>query len=122
MITSSPLRVLSALLLLGLAACAGHGTRMPLVSATGAVYPPEARAKGVEGYVIVSYDVDADGRVQNARVVDSSPPGVFDESAVQAVSRWRFRPPQRDGRVQPVTGLRSRLDFAMGDGDAYPNY
>lgn len=99
--------------------CSGART-LPLISAAGAVYPPDARAEGVEGYVVVGYDVDAEGRVVNARVVDSTPPGVFDESALAAVSRWRFQPPGAE--AAPVTGLTSRLDFTIDDGGRYDDY
>lgn len=106
----------------GIAGCASGDRPMQLVSGTGAVYPPDARANGVEGYVVVRYDVSADGRVHNARVVDAQPAGTFDEAALQAVSRWRFRPPQRDGEAQAVTGLQSRLEFALEGGSAYEDY
>lgn len=105
-----------------LAGCASDSRPLQLLSGTGAVYPPDARAEGVEGYVVVSYDVDDQGRVDNTRVVEADPPDVFDESALQAVSRWRFRPPERDGEPQPVTGLRSRLDFVLKGADAYADY
>jgi protein TonB len=118
-----PLRtplLLAMVLLLG--ACASGQRPLQLVSGTGAVYPPQARAEGVEGYVVVRYDVGVDGRVSNVRVVSASPAGVFDESAVQAVSRWRFNPPERNGEPQPVQGLESRLDFSLGGGEAYEDY
>lgn len=104
------------------AGCAGGGRPLELISGTGAIYPPDARDAGLEGYVVVRYDIDTEGRVRNARVVAADPPEVFDESAVQAVSRWRFRPPERDGQPQPVSGLESRLDFTTGGADAYADY
>lgn len=113
--------VAAAVLALALAAggCASRHAPLQLVSGTGAVYPPAARAAGIEGYVVVRYDVDIDGRVRNARVVSAEPAGVFDESALQAVSRWRFSEPKRDGVPAPVEGLESRLDFRISGGDAY---
>lgn len=99
--------------------CSGART-LPLISATGAVYPPDAREAGIEGYVVVGYDVDAEGRVVNARVVEATPPGVFDESALAAVSRWRFEPPAAE--TAPVTGLTSRLEFSIEGGDRYDDY
>jgi TonB family protein len=110
------------LAVIGLFGCASGDRPLQLVSGTGAVYPPDARANGIEGYVVVRYDVAADGRVHNARVVDAQPAGTFDEAALQAVSRWRFRPPQRNGEAQPVTGLQSRLEFALEGGSAYEDY
>ena len=56
---------------LALAACAS-GFRPPeLIGGTDLVYPSEARAAGVEGRVLVRYDVTADGRVANAAVVSA---------------------------------------------------
>lgn len=112
--------LLAAVLALG--ACASGDRPAQLVSAAGAVYPPLAREQGVEGYVVVRYDLDVEGRVHNVRVVSASPPDVFDEAAVQAVSRWRFRAPRENGVPQPVTGLQSRLDFTTDGGEAYQDY
>ena len=116
----------AALWLIGLgllvAGCAGGNRPMQLVSATGAVYPPQARQQGIEGHVVVRYDVDAQGRVLNATVVSAAPREIFDEAAVQAVERWRFRPAERGGEPQAVTGLQSRIDFTIGGGEAYEDY
>ena len=54
--------------------------------------------KKIEGYVKVAYDVSVDGSVTNVRVVESDPPGVFDEAAVAAVRTWRFHPAIDDGK------------------------
>jgi TonB family protein len=111
---------LAVVLLLG--GCTSADRPLQLVSGAGAVYPPQARAEGIEGYAVVRYDVETDGRVVNARVVASSPQGVFDDSAVQAVSRWRFRPAERNGEPTAVSGLESRLDFLLKGGEAYADY
>jgi TonB family protein len=114
--------LLACLALTGILGCASGDRPLQLLSGTGAIYPPDARADGVEGYVVVRYDVSADGRVDNVRVVDAEPRGIFDEAAVQAVSRWRFRPPHRDGEAQAVAGLQSRLEFALEGGSVYKDY
>ena len=43
--------------------------------------------------------VDTDGRVKHVEVLSSSPPGVFEESALTAVRRWRFKPIEVDGKA-----------------------
>lgn len=95
---------------------------LQLVSGSAPVYPPEAREAGIGGYVVVRYDVDAEGRVVNARVVESEPEEVFDEAALQAVSRWRFQPVTDDEDPRAVTGLMSRLRFTPEGGDRYEDY
>lgn len=105
-----------------LAACAGTGTApLQLISGGGVEYPAEAQASGVEGYVDVRYDLDAEGRVENATVIAAEPEGVFEQAALAAVSGWRFRVPLRNGAPQPVTGLQSRVAFQIGS-DQYDRY
>lgn len=55
-------------------------------------YPDEARARGVTGYVTLKMKIDEDGRVQQLRVTDTEPKGVFDQSALDAVRGWEFSP------------------------------
>jgi TonB family protein len=54
-------------------------------------YSEEARKARFQGTVVLSVEVGADGRTSNIRVVRSAGLGL-DEKAVEAVSRWRFRP------------------------------
>ena len=53
-----------------------------------AVYPPGSQQPG---WVALQYDINAEGATTNVAVVDSSPPGEFDQSAVAAVTQWRYR-------------------------------
>ncbi|NWG47473.1 MAG: energy transducer TonB [Alphaproteobacteria bacterium] len=56
------------------------------------VYPRGAERRGIEGYVVVKFTVTPEGQVADINVVESSPEGVFDEAAVQAVEKWTFEP------------------------------
>lgn len=53
-------------------------------------YPPRALSDGKTGYVIVEFTLNAKGRASDAQVVESSPPAVFDNAALEAVKRGRF--------------------------------
>ncbi len=55
-------------------------------------YPPRARSKGVEGYVTVNLLIGRDGRVERLRVLESEPPGVFEQAATEALRQWEFEP------------------------------
>ena len=79
------------------------------------VYPAAARANGVEGRVVVRYDVTAAGTVANAVVVESEPPGVFDDAALNAVRSWRFRPMVEGGEAAPAPARVSELVFRLGE-------
>ena len=77
-----------------------------------AEYPARARAKGITGYVVLNLRVGADGRVEDVQVTESSPSGVFEESALSNVRAWRFHPATYEGRpvaVRVVQTLRFEL-------------
>ena len=63
-------------------------------------YPFEARQKGVEGRVTLRFVVDKDGKAQEPQVVLGEPEGVFDQSALDAVVKYKFRPAYKNG--EPV--------------------
>ena len=68
-------------------------------------YPRQALAKELSGDVRVRYTVGTDGRVKDAAVTASNPAGMFDEVALAAVRRWRFKPYEVDGQpVEAITG------------------
>jgi len=62
-------------------------------------YPFEARQKGVEGRVTLRFVVDKEGRAQEPQVVLGEPEGVFDESALDAVVKYKFRPAYKNGEA-----------------------
>ena len=77
-------------------------------------YPRAALAKELQGDVRVKYTVGTDGRVKDAAVTASNPAGVFDEVALAAVRRWRFKPYEVDGQpVEAITG--TVMVFKPGD-------
>ena len=63
-------------------------------------YTDEASAAQLSGTVVVSTEIGPDGLAQNTRIIRALGLGL-DESAIDAISQWRFRPGIKDG--QPVT-------------------
>ena len=79
----------------------GGAIRPPLKTKdVPALYPPLARAAGVQGVVVVEVTIGADGRVVDVRTLRSIPP--LDESAVEAVRRWEFMPTLVNSVATPV--------------------
>ncbi|WP_440323863.1 energy transducer TonB [Luteibacter sp.] len=76
-------------------------------------YPTAAMRANQEGWVDVELTVGADGVVSNVNVVDAQPKRIFDRSAIDAVSKWEFKPAMRNGEPMTVT-LRRRLQFNLG--------
>ena len=72
------------------------------------LYPPQARAKGIEGRVLLMVIVDESGKVEdNIQVLDSVP--MLDQAAIDAVQQWRFTPGS-DAEGNPV---RVRLEVPV---------
>lgn len=66
-------------------------------------YPPGPDRDRISGTVQLKLKLEADGRVSEVEVVRADPPGLFEDSAVQAFRKARFRPAKRGG--QPVRAL-----------------
>ncbi|MGQ0656703.1 MAG: TonB family protein [Chromatiales bacterium] len=71
-------------------------------------YPPRALRAGIEGVVTVEFTVTPEGGVKDVKVVKAEPPGVFDDAAVQGVTKWKFQPKVIDGT--PIA-RKARLDI-----------
>lgn len=55
-------------------------------------YPLQARRRGLNGYVKIEFDVLPDGTVRRLRILESSPPGVFDQAVLTAAESWQYHP------------------------------
>ena len=76
-------------------------------------YPGIAARRGIEGRVVVQYDVDDTGTVLNPKVVYSQPEHVFNRSVLKAISGYQFEPYRENGKALPVTGLREEFHFQL---------
>lgn len=78
---------------------------------TAPKYPYTLKQAGVEGSALLSFTIDATGRVQDIEVSEAIHPE-FAEAAVEAVGRWRFEPASSNGK--PVAcRISQRLEFAI---------
>lgn len=76
-------------------------------------YPFEMRRAGISGEVLVEFIVDTTGDVQNAFAVRSTQ-REFESAAVQAVSKWKFKPGRKGGRDVP-TRMQVPIVFSLND-------
>jgi TonB family protein len=60
-------------------------------------YPEDARLRGYQGLVLLSAEVQSDGRVGEVRIRKSCRHALLDRSALDAVRRWKFEPGRRMG-------------------------
>ena len=75
-------------------------------------YPAAARDHGIEGWVDMQFLVRKDGSLGEVTVVGAEPVGVFEQSALDAVRRWRYQPIMRDGQASEQHA-RIRVRFAV---------
>lgn len=78
-------------------------------------YPPRALYSATEGWVRVQFTVTSIGTVRDAVVVDSEPGQLFDDAALKAIARWRYRPRVENGEVIERVGLQTVIRFELED-------
>jgi TonB family protein len=64
-------------------------------------YPESARTQGIEGKVIVHVNIDEDGTVAAAKIIESLNPSC-DEAAISALKSVAWTPAQQDGKPVAV--------------------
>ena len=85
---------------------------LPLVK-VDAEYPTRAKKRGIEGSVTMEFTVTETGSVEDLVVIESDPPGVFDRAAIQAASKFKYRPKVSDGSPMRVEGVKHKIVFEL---------
>ncbi len=75
------------------------------------IYPFDMRRNGISGQVVVEFIVDTNGNVRNAFAASSSLRN-FEENAVRAVMKWKFKPGRKDGHVVN-SRMQLPIDFKL---------
>jgi TonB family protein len=75
-------------------------------------FPSKALSQRLSGAVTVEYTVDASGDPRDVRVIEATPPGVFDHAAVAAVKRWHYDPVIANG-VPVEVPVRTSIRFEL---------
>ena len=75
-------------------------------------FPPKALAQKISGSVTVEYVVDTSGNPRDVRVVEATPPGVFDKAAITAIKHWHYDPVIANGAPVEVP-VRTAIRFEL---------
>jgi TonB family protein len=70
--------------------------------------------KKTSGFVVVMYTIGTNGRVSDVSIVESTPPGVFDDAAMSAIRKWTYEPRKENG-VAVESQSKARLVFAPAE-------
>ncbi len=94
------------------AAASAENRDAQVVRMVPAKYPLEAARNGEQGWVDVAFTVNPDGSVSDVHVTNAEPRRVFDRAAIDAVSRWRFKPALINGAPTAVV-VKRRIEFKL---------
>ncbi|OOG55561.1 energy transducer TonB [Rhodanobacter sp. C03] len=90
----------------------GETSDATLLKSVTPTYPSPALRAHQSGWVVVSYSIAADGHTDDIHVVDAQPKRVFDNAAMDAVRRYRFKPAMKDG-VAVSTTQQLKIEFNL---------
>jgi TonB family protein len=84
----------------------GNVVQPQLLTKVMPVYPPEAKAAGIDGMVILEVMLDKTGHPESVKAVEG--PKELMQSAVDAVEQWTWSPATHNG--EPVS-VKSRVQI-----------
>lgn len=98
------------------------GDYLPL-RAVAPQYPTRAATEEIEGWILVSFTVRADGLVDpfSIEIVDEEPAGYFENAARRATEQFEFQPRVVDGLAVDVPGVQYLFRFHLQD-EGVPNF
>ena len=77
-------------------------------------YPLKAAQGNVEGSVVLKFDVNLEGKVENVSVIKAVPEKTFDKVATTALSQWKY-----DAKGKFHKNLLVQLDFRMDEDSTF---
>ena len=78
-------------------------------------YPVKAAQQNIEGSVLLQFDITDNGSTDNIKIVKAVPEQLFDQAAISALQKWRYKPRIVGGQAQPQANLLVQLDFRMDE-------
>lgn len=93
------------------------GEYLPIVK-VAPIYPRRALTRGIEGHVIVKFTVTKIGSVTNVSVIESltasgNPTTLFNNAAIKAVKKFKYKPKMIDGDFVDVIGVKNKITFKL---------
>ncbi len=94
----------------------GDVQRPEILTRTAPVYPESAKANKIEGVAVLECVIDEQGKVTQAKVWQTSRNQDLDQSALDAVKTWTFRPATVKGKPVAVYYYLT-MNFQLDDKD-----
>jgi protein TonB len=93
------------------------GEYLPIVK-VAPIYPARALLRDLEGYVILEFTVTRAGTVRNVIVMESTD-RIFEQAAINAAYKFKYKPRVIDGVTVEVTGVMNKISFVIETGNSY---
>ena len=77
-------------------------------------YPLKAAEEKIEGAVVLRFDIDKSGDVQNVEVMKAVPANVFNRVAITALKQWKY-----DAKGSSHKNMLVQLDFRMDENSSF---
>lgn len=78
----------------------------------GVVTPEEyERRRRPKGHVVMAYVITSEGKVEDVRVLESHPAGVWDADAIDAIASYRYEPAEGNPDRRPVKVVHHQMSF-----------
>ena len=106
------------------------GDYLPIVKVQP-VYPRRALSRGMAGWVIVEFTVNAQGMVEDPFIVENCgmvqnarseaqcedhPSNIFDSAALKAALKFKYKPKVIDGVPTATGGVQNKITFELTEG------
>ena len=107
----APVSISADMAIGGFGLAISDGDYLPIVK-VAPVYPRRALSRGLEGYVIVEFTVTKTGTVRDPFIVESTS-SLFENAALKAVLRFKYKPRIVDGDPIEVAGVQNKISFEL---------
>lgn len=75
-------------------------------------YPKAAKKMNISGYVLLNLLINKEGDVESVKVLEAEPVGIFEDTAVEGVKSWKFKPATyKQEAVKVWAKQKIRFDF-----------
>lgn len=107
----APVSVSADMSIGGFGLAISDGDYLPIIK-VAPIYPRRALSRGLEGYVIVEFTVTKTGSVRDPFIVESTS-SLFENAALKAVLRFKYKPRIVDGEPIEVAGVQNKISFEI---------
>lgn len=76
-------------------------------------WPEKAKSLGIEGYVVLTLDISADGIPDNVEAIESDPEEYFVAYAIDAAKKWVYKPAKKNGEKLRTENVTTFIGFCL---------